>query len=222
MVGRQPSSLKKYFKLPWLLVEVMALGMVLTVSGFTYIAIQETHASFCASCHTQPESTFYRRSRAARAIDLSSYHIARKVSCVDCHSGPGIVGRIQAELRGAHNALAWHTGSATQPAKPIAPIADANCLKCHQAVIRPGYTPKHSIGIGGGGSEGEGGDDAKANHWHENIARWRDTTANAGMCVSCHSGHVTDGTARNGFQNLQTTRKVCGACHKVLRREGGG
>jgi nitrate/TMAO reductase-like tetraheme cytochrome c subunit len=64
------------------------------------------HDQFCASCHTQPESIFFQRSTGALAVDLASFHTTQKTRCIDCHSGPGLFGRMQAELLGARNASA--------------------------------------------------------------------------------------------------------------------
>ena len=216
---KQPSPRKKLFRLMSVLIGIVALGILVAAGGFTFAATQETHDSFCASCHTQPESTFFQRSTDSQVVDLASYHTTQKTRCIDCHAGPGIGGRMQAELLGAHNALAWYTHTAIQPAKLTVPIQDANCLKCHQDVTQRGYTPKQAVTIVGEGRRG--GEEAGPNHWHEQLARWQAAASNAGTCTSCHPGHTTDGTAQTGFENAQTTRSVCEACHQTLR-EGRG
>ncbi len=202
-----------------ILIGIAVLGVLAAAGGFTFAATQETRDSFCASCHTQPESTFYERSTAAQQVDLASFHTTKKTRCIDCHSGQGLTGRMSAELLGARNAFLWYTGTAVQPAKLTIPIDDANCLKCHQQVTSRNYVPTSSgSGITGGFEEG------RNNHWHAFLARWQAAASNAGSCTSCHPGHSTDGSAQTGFQNQQTTRSVCDACHQVLREggEGGG
>ncbi|MEJ2557957.1 MAG: hypothetical protein P8186_17365, partial [Anaerolineae bacterium] len=139
MTVKQPSPRKKISRFASVLIGIVALGIFLTAGGFTFAATQETHDPFCASCHTQPESTFFQRSTDAQAVDLAAYHTAQKTRCIDCHSGPGVLGRMRAEWLGAHNALAWYTHTAIQPAKLTVPIQDANCLKCHQDVTQRGY-----------------------------------------------------------------------------------
>jgi nitrate/TMAO reductase-like tetraheme cytochrome c subunit len=201
---------KKHLRYLGILAGAIALGVVLATAGFAFAAVNETHDSFCASCHTQPESTFYQRSTDAQAVDLASFHTPQKTRCIDCHSGVGITGRMQAELLGAHNALAWYTHTAVQPAKQTVPISDANCLKCHQDVTQRGYVPKNPMNLGGGG-----GEEAGTNHWHEFLSQWQAISSTAGTCTSCHSGHSTDGSAQTGFENLQTTRDVCNACHQM-------
>ena len=214
MTIEQPSPRKKLFGITSVLVGLVALGIFLAAGGFTYAASQETHDPFCASCHTQPESTFFQRSTDAQAVDLASYHTAQETRCIDCHSGQGIGGRMQAELLGARNAAAWYTNTAIQPARLTFPIQDANCLKCHQDVTQRGYKPKQVVTVIGQGREG--GEEAGPNHWHELMARWQAVSSNAGTCTSCHSGHLTDGTAQTGFENVQTTRTECEACHRGL------
>jgi nitrate/TMAO reductase-like tetraheme cytochrome c subunit len=197
----------------WILFGGAALAIVLAVGGFTFAASQDT---FCLSCHTQPESTFLQRSTASQAADLASFYSdqATPTRCIDCHSGPGIFGRMRAELLGAHNSLAWYTGTATQPAKLTVPIQGANCLKCHKDVVQRGYVPKTTVqGLGGRRGGEEGGPDL----WHERLAEWSSTSAQAATCTSCHNGHGTQGTAATGFGNTQANRAVCDACHGDLR-----
>jgi predicted CXXCH cytochrome family protein len=213
MTIKQPPPGKKKLRVIWVLVGLVALGILFAAGGFTYAANQETHDPFCASCHTEPETTFFQRSTEAQAVDLASYHTAQKSRCIDCHAGPGIWGRMQAEMLGARNTVAWYTNTAIQPAQQTVPIEDGNCLKCHQAVTQRGYIPKQTVTIVG---EGRGGEEAGLNHWHEQLGRWQAVAANAGSCTSCHPGHSTDGTAETGFETSQRTRRVCEGCHEVL------
>ena len=55
--------------------------------------------------------------------------------------------------------------------------------------------------------------------WHEQLARWQATSADAATCISCHPGHSTAGTAETGFQDPQATFNECEACHQVLGGE---
>ncbi len=227
MVRKQNSSGRKpfIFTVVGLLAAVVVI-ILLTAGGFAFAASQEGHDAFCASCHTQPESTYYQRETAGSPVDLASFHSSNSAGyarCIDCHSGPGLTGRLQAELLGARNALKWYTGTAVQPAVLNYPIGDANCLKCHQAVTQRGFTPKEQITVPGrGGGEG-GGEGGRNNHWHEFLTRWQTTApATAGSCTSCHGGHPTTGTAQSGFMDTQAVQNTCNACHQVLRREGNG
>ncbi len=202
---------------------IVALGGLLAivlfgVGGFAYAATQETHDSFCASCHTQPESTFVQRSTSAAPVDLASYHTTQRTRCIDCHSGQGPPGRLQAELLGARNAFKWYTGTAVQPAAYNFPITDSHCLKCHQDVTQRNFVPKESITVPGG-SFSEGEREGRNNHWHTFMTRWQAADAKAGTCVACHAGHSTQGSAQNGFLIPQNVQATCDACHRAIRRE---
>jgi nitrate/TMAO reductase-like tetraheme cytochrome c subunit len=176
---------------------LLGLAVILTSGGFVFAYTQEEQDTFCSSCHTQPESTFFLRSSNAPAVDLASFHKSKGTRCIDCHSGSGLPGRMQAEMLGAHNAFAWYTGTAIQPAKLTYPIRDDNCLKCHQQV-----TTQRS----------------RNNHFHGFLAEWQAIDPNAATCMSCHGGHTTDSNAQNRFQNQVQVRTVCDACHSVTRR----
>jgi nitrate/TMAO reductase-like tetraheme cytochrome c subunit len=218
-----PPKRKRFLIIPVLLAAVV-VAILLAAGGFAFAASQESHDAFCSSCHTQPESTYYQRETASSPVDLASFHSTGQYArCIDCHSGQGLTGRLQAELLGARNAFKWYTGTAVQPAVLTFPITDANCLKCHQNVTQLGFTPKEQITVPGrGGGEG-GGEGGRNNHWHEFLARWQAATpATAGTCTSCHSGHPTSGTTQTGFMDSQAVQNTCNACHQVLRREGGG
>jgi len=220
------------FPVLWALLGAVVLGLVLAGGGFAFAATQEQHDPFCASCHTQPESTFYQNSVASQPVDLASVHTTYKTRCIDCHSGAGLNGRVAAELMGARNALLFVTHTDVQPARLIQPIGDENCLKCHPTVTSrqgagqgQGQGQGQGSGQGGQGQGGEGGGEGEGegrggfgptNHYHFNLARWQAADPTATGCVSCHGGHTPGGTAATMFTG--DVRPVCDACHKVLRR----
>jgi hypothetical protein len=207
-INKKNSS--KIFPWPVLIIVVVVL-LLLPAGGFAFAASMESQDSFCSSCHTQPESTFYQRSTASQPVDLASYHAPQNTRCIDCHSGQGISGRLQAELLGAGNAFKWYSGAAVQPAPLTQPISDANCLKCHQQVTQRGYTPKNK-------TLSELGE-AQNGHWHLFLTRWQAQSASAAKCVSCHSSHATDGDVKILYLNEQHTVAVCQACHQVMRED---
>ena len=178
---------------------VLAFGLLLAGGGYVFASTQEENNSFCASCHTQPESTYYQRFQVTAAVDLASDHAQKAATkCIDCHSGTGFGGRLSAILLGARNAAAWFSHTAVQPAPQTVPIKDDNCLKCHQDVT------SQTLGN---------------NHFHGFLSRWQAADPNAATCVSCHPGHATDGLADQAFLNQARVQTVCGDCHSVL---GGG
>ena len=185
-----------------IVVLAMIIPLVLLVlgSGTAVTAMQfENHDDFCASCHSEPEQTYFQREASASA-DLASFHSTKDVHCIDCHSGPGLIpGRINALTLGAKDLIAWTMGTAKQPAVHTRPIDDANCLKCHEQV-----TQQRDFN----------------NHFHVFLSRWQARDTNAATCVSCHQSHHTDGEAQLAFLNRDHTVTVCQSCHQALG-EGG-
>ncbi len=192
---------QKKNKLPFILGILAGLVVVMTVGGFSVGASLEQTDSFCASCHTQPEATFFQRSTANAPVDLASFHTTKTTHCIDCHSDSGVTGRVGAEISGAFNAMHFFTNTATQPSKLYAPFSDANCLKCHEAAITASAN--------------------RNNHFHVFLSRWQATDPNAGRCTSCHAAHTHDGASDNGFMVDARTQPVCDACHQVLAQGGG-
>jgi nitrate/TMAO reductase-like tetraheme cytochrome c subunit len=182
--------------------------VILSISGFAFAATQEQNDSFCASCHTQPETTFYERSTAAAATDLASFHKTKTTACIDCHSGSGLGGRLTAEVLGARNAVAWFTGTAVQPAPLNFPISNDNCLKCHATVLSGSSTNIRDRTFGPQG------------HYHRFLSRWQAASTAAASCVTCHSGHKQGGTAAQMWINTATIGSTCDGCHRALG-EGG-
>lgn len=199
-------------KTPWVLgVIVFLVIILLPASGFAFAASQESRDLFCGSCHSIPETVFLLRSTASQPSDLASYHTTQKTHCIDCHSGQGLGGRLQAEILGAGNAFKWYSGTAVQPAPLTHPIRDENCLKCHDQITDRGYVTKNKVLIETG--------EAENGHWHVFLPRWQSQDTSAGSCVSCHSGHALDGVVQILYLNEQHTSAVCNSCHQKLGRD---
>jgi predicted CXXCH cytochrome family protein len=179
------------------LLAVLASGTLLTAGGFALAANLERRDSFCASCHTEPESTYYQRS-LVKAVDLAAAHAAEWARCIDCHSGAGVPGRLRAELAGARHILAHISRSEAHPGSLQGRYPDENCLKCHQqALARQEFD----------------------NHFHTYLAQWQKSDPLATGCASCHPGHVTDSSARAKFLTEARTLAVCVACHQALEKD---
>jgi predicted CXXCH cytochrome family protein len=188
-------QITRFFTFPLILVFIVPI--VLAAGSMGVVAQKEENDSFCASCHTQPESTYYQRSLAA-AVDLASSHTGHSTKCIDCHSGEGLSGRVSAISLGAKNAIALLTKTDIQPAPLTVPIGDGNCLKCHSNVLT---------------------ETDFNHHFHAYLLRWQSADPNAARCVECHSAHTPDGDSAQAFLNTQRTEAVCQRCHSVL---GGG
>ncbi len=181
-------------RLRWPVWAALAGVLLFAGGGFTTAATLEERDSFCASCHSQPESTFYDRTQAA-AVDLASkHHASWATRCIDCHAGPNLTGRVSAMTLGARDLAAFVTHTDQQPAQLTVPISDANCLKCHADVLNTRSFNRH---------------------FHAFLARWQTLDPNAATCVSCHSSHSTDGDPTLIFLQTQRAQQVCDSCHQA-------
>jgi len=198
--AKKPNQRRFPFHISRTVLLLVAAGIfIFIVGGFSVAASMEEHDTFCASCHTQPESDYYGRSHAANPIDLASFHATKQTRCIECHSGVGTLGRANAIMLGARNAVYFYTGTAKQPAPLTVPLGDDHCVKCHASVYEA--TDFN-------------------NHFHNLLPRWQAASPNTvASCEDCHSGHTTDGTAQTTFLSQTKTDQVCQDCHQVL---GGG
>ncbi|KAA3648634.1 MAG: hypothetical protein DWQ07_00095 [Chloroflexi bacterium] len=187
----------------WLLLALPILG-VFFIGGSLTLAVQlENRDSFCASCHTEPESTFFTRSLEP-PVDLASAHSQTEVSvrCIDCHSGEGINGRTGSLQQGVIDLLAYISGDFTQPATTHNPVGDIGCTKCHTPHISK---DELSTGI------------EFQSHYHlaSYLNEWdlRAPQA-AGTCATCHSAHSLGTNADNHF--TPPSNDTCEDCHRAL------
>ena len=178
---------------------IVVAGLVVFGMIIPFTAMQfENHNSFCASCHTEGEQSFYNRSMASAAVDLASIHdIKGQARCIDCHTGPGILGRYGGLMAGSTDLISFFSGHYPQPAAMEEPYPDANCLKCHAAIMQ-----KQDFN----------------NHFHVFLPRWQAIDKNAATCVSCHLSHDKSGDIKIAFLNEQTTTAVCQKCHSAAGR----
>lgn len=188
----------------WLLIAGVVAGILVFMGMALFIfARVEEQDTFCTSCHTEPEVTYYARTQAAAPVDMASEHGTYQLRdpklantrCIECHSGAGALGRVHSALKGAENAVRWVTKTVVQPAVLTERIADENCLKCHADTPRETDFDSHS---------------------HQYLAKWQATATDAGGCVDCHTAHTLHGNAGVGFLNQQRTLEQCDRCHVVL------
>jgi len=190
--GAQSVGFVSRFLPLWLAAGVASL--LLTTGTFAYGAHLENNDHFCASCHTEPETTYVARTQHP-AVDLASAHTGNNVKCIDCHSGAGLSGRLDAMALGTRDLGVYVGGHYPQPAVQTRPIPDANCLKCHQDVLR-----KNTFD----------------NHFHVLLPRWQAVAPQASAaCVDCHTSHTTDGERQIAWLNKPRTVAQCNACHRI-------
>ena len=175
------------------IVFVVLIGLVIPLTAMQF----ENHDSFCASCHTEGELTFFNRSllSADKSTDLASFHAAKQAArCIDCHTGPGLIGRYGGLFAGSTDLISFFSGHYPQPAALEVPYPDANCLKCHADLAS-----KQDFN----------------NHFHIFLPKWQALDPqHAGTCVDCHASHDTTDDANLIFLNQAKTEQVCQNCHQ--------
>ncbi len=154
----------------------------------------ENRDGFCASCHTEGEMTFFKRSLSSVAVDLASFHAMQGATrCIDCHSGPGLIGRYVTLTYGASDLVSYFRGHYAQPAVQDTPLGDGNCTKCHADIFS---------------------NQDFNNHFHAFLPRWQSLDpANAARCVDCHLSHDTTNDAGAVFLDQGATAPICQKCH---------
>jgi len=194
--GKKPRSLH------WPLAVVVSLasfcGLVLLAAGSVAVSLNlENHDSFCASCHTEPESRYFQQSQDKNAPTLASFHTQKAVNCIDCHSSSGPLGRAAGLTQGTQDLMAYISGHYHSPAITLNKLGDESCTKCHPNVeVNAGFN----------------------NHFHRFLPRWQAVNPQAGRCVDCHTSHpVADAT--QGYFDVPTVQQVCEGCHAAIRRD---
>jgi nitrate/TMAO reductase-like tetraheme cytochrome c subunit len=160
---------------------VMVAGgslLLIIVAALSYQGVEYTESvGFCGTtCHTvmQPEHTAYMNSPHAR------------VSCVECHIGPGAGWYVRSKLSGLRQVWAVATDSYARPiATPIHNLRPARetCEQCHwpekfhgdKVIVKRHYAEDEAnseivnalvLKVGGGGTESGF---AEGIHWHVNL-----------------------------------------------------
>jgi hypothetical protein len=177
---------------------VVALS-VLALGGVGVSLALENQDAFCASCHTEPEATFYQQSTQSIPGTLAAFHTQKETACIDCHSGGGILGRSKGLTQGAQDLMAFLTGTYHHPAITLNPLGDDSCLKCHQDVSQ----------------SRSGGSRATNGHYHLFLPRWQAADPQAAHCVTCHTAH-THGLDGLEFMTQGRVAQVCDDCHAAL------
>lgn len=153
---------------------LIILLAIIFLIGFVALQLTDRQPWFCNSCH---EMNFNYKSWQ------SSTH-GTKAVCLDCHSGAGLRGLIDNNIRGAEQFVAHFSGNYEIPVRIKHRVTNDQCLACHpETRDLPDDTvdAKHSL------------------HMDKNI-----------LCVDCHNHlvHNQSGQAR------VMTLDQCDTCHK--------
>ncbi len=150
----------------------------------------ENHNAFCASCHTEPETTYYQRTLSPKSVDLATQH-GENARCIDCHSGEGILGRMSSLALGAKDLAKFISRTHIQPAQLSSALGRGHCLKCHEAIAS-------KVGF--------------EDHFHS-LSALQENDDSQTTCVACHKSHSTQGNEEVGFLETGAVKQTCEVCH---------
>lgn len=182
-------ALRPRTRLSWIILTVAGGLTIILLTTATVTTQMEESNAFCASCHTEPETTYYQRT-LTEPVDLASAHAPEGVFCIDCHSGAGMVGRVDALTLGAKNVLVYLSGQHEVPTAEDATIHSDHCTKCHSDVLT-GFNA--------------------SDHYHYFTPQWDEPTA----CAACHPAHPTGHNPETSYTDRVTMDAVCVACHEA-------
>ncbi len=222
-----------------LLVALFILGGV----GFVGALALEERDSFCASCHTVPETTYVDRATTVMANanatipDLATmhYHLTQQknqdFSCIDCHHGDATLGqRIQTLALGGRDVLIYASGKGdpsiekTQIYQPNLPN-DA-CISCHTQTLLTmkgtdshfhNFLPQTAALVASGKqliTSSTGG---------RRFGRLR-TVDTSVTCTSCHLAHKTVDNSDPSLMMVDPNyaQQACNTCHQDAGVRGEG
>lgn len=213
---------------------ILGILLVLVVLPFPVVSQLEERDTFCISCHTAPEETYFARAQSAQAAgaippDLASDHYTigeEPFRCIDCHRGDSSAGhRVRTFLLGARDALIWVSGRADPAIEKVhagePDLLNAGCLSCHaETLLELGFN----------------------NHYHNQLIAARTLEA-AGMepfpppeglpgtlftelaeldstvtCIDCHQAHRTlpDGELTLYLDVDGVMYPACVQCHEEV------
>lgn len=178
-----------------------AVGFVLMAGVYTAGVRLEANDRFCASCHVEPERTYYQASlEPDQATSLAAFHAGVRTRCIDCHSRRWIPGRLWAQLGGLQNLLAYRSGDYTNPNVTTRPVGDGGCSKCHSDLTWVSERPGHY-------------------HSPWLRRRWRAAGGPGNTCEACHPSHESIASTDDRFRDAGRIQAQCDACHDTTGKE---
>ena len=180
---------------------LLLFGIVLLLIASTSLIVGtqlEAHDSFCASCHVQPEESYYQASlRQDEPETLAVIHAGLETRCIDCHSRSGVLGRIWAQLGGMENLVAFRSGNYRDPSSTTRPVGDGGCSKCHGDLTWVSERPGHY-------------------HSPELRRRWRAFDGPANTCQACHPAHDEGNFGIEHIIGSTALEEQCEGCHEAF------
>ena len=187
--------------LVWGLRWLGVVGFALAASLYTVGMRLESNDTFCASCHVEPEGTYFNQSlRSTQPVALAAFHAGKNTHCIDCHSRKWLPGRLWAQWGGLQNLLAYRSGHYRSPSVTTRPVGDDGCSKCHSDVTWVSERPGHY-------------------HSPWLRQRWRLAGGPMNTCEVCHPSHTVVTNESDRFMDIDRIETQCDACHEATGDE---
>ncbi len=244
MTASPTKPLPRRRRWPLIVGGLFVLLVVFSGVGFVTASTLEDRDTFCISCHTAPETTYYNH--AYIALDnptlpvtdlasahylLSKQHNKEPFACIQCHRGDSSLGhRVAAITLGARDSVIYVVGQENPTLEKTETregwLSNAACVSCHSDYL---LTVK-----------------GLDNHFHTKLPQTADVLAKGGKvtvsdalknnpeaakewlapvsgvtltCTSCHLAHTTlQNGMSNFFMDSQHRNEACVSCHKVAKK----
>lgn len=225
---------------------LLAIGFfaLVALGGLSFVVAStlEDHDSFCISCHTAPETTYFNRAYmsldnpAADPPDLASWHYLNAqakqtaaFTCIMCHRGDASLGqRVSTLALGGRDAMIFAVGkqNSTLEKTQISEgwLANASCIGCHMDTLLTlkgldnhfhTQLPQAATALANGGTLKVS--DSINKEFADRILQAGLQTVNTTLlCSDCHQPHksFTRGT-QLVFMATDTRNQACVTCHKA-------
>jgi hypothetical protein len=209
--------------------------------GFVVASALEEHDSFCTSCHTVPETTYYNRAYlaldnptlAVNDLATAHYHLAQDgkkepFACINCHRGDSSLGhRISTIALAGRDTITYVTGNENPQIEKTnireSWLPNAACVSCHTPLLMTvsGLNNHfHTLLPQAGEAQKKGGKLIAEGVIKGNdaaLAQWSHTVSDVNLtCTSCHLAHTTIQNGKATFYMQPAQRnEACITCHKV-------
>jgi hypothetical protein len=219
----------------------LALALLMVMVTLPAASRLEEQDSFCISCHTAPEQTYYDRAQAALSgetpfADLSSAHYGTSgldFACIDCHRGDqGPLHRLQTFGLGAQDALVFFSGNADPTIEKLTTghpgLVESGCIACHtDSMLVLGFNNHFHNLLPQSYEALQTGAEASAPPEAPDLTGddLRSVEAEFGaqvavLCLDCHRGHQNiQGSEQFYYLDVNTTvYPACVACHNATEK----
>jgi hypothetical protein len=236
-----PARRKRRF---WPVIAGIAFVLVLGVGGFVTASALEEHDTFCTSCHTVPETTYFNRAYVAldnpqtQVTDLATahYHLSQQenkpaFSCISCHRGDASLGqRISTLALAGRDTLIYVLGKEDPTIEKEHTkegwLPNAACVSCHTDTLLTlkgldnhfhTHLPQAAAALANGGTLIVS--EAHQNEKDRLMALGLQTVNTPLVCSDCHQAHAT---LANGaavfFMDAVRRDDACVSCHHIAQK----